>query len=169
MVEILFAPWRLEYVSAADTRDRSECVFCSAFESEDNRATLTLRRDSASFALLNLYPYTTGHAMVAPIRHCSDLADVDVETLCEMMSTVKDLMTAMRELYRPHGFNVGFNVGEAAGAGIEEHLHLHVVPRWHADNNMMTVIGGSRVIPEDLGRTFEKMVGALQSIRGNNT
>ena len=75
-------------------------------------------------------------------------------------------MAAMRELYQPHGFNVGFNVGEAAGAGIEEHLHLHVVPRWHADNNMMTVIGGSRVIPEDLGRTLERMVGELQSIRG---
>ena len=83
-----------------------------------------------------------------------------------MMSTAKDLMAAMRELYQPHGFNVGFNVGEAAGAGIEEHLHLHVVPRWHADNNMMTVIGGSRVIPEDLGRTLERMVGELQSIRG---
>jgi len=165
VVEILFAPWRLEYVSAADTRDRSECVFCSAFKTNDDRGNRTLRRDTASFALLNLYPYTTGHAMVAPIQHCSDLGDVDVETLCEMMSTVKDLMAAMRELYRPHGFNVGFNVGEAAGAGIEEHLHLHVVPRWHADNNMMTVIGGSRVIPEDLGRTFERMVGALQSIR----
>ena len=86
--------------------------------------------------------------------------------MCEMMSTAKDLMAAMRELYQPHGFNVGFNVGEAAGAGIEEHLHLHVVPRWHADNNMMTVIGGSRVIPEDLGRTLERMVGELQSIRG---
>ena len=83
-----------------------------------------------------------------------------------MMSTAKDLMAAMRELYQPHGFNVGFNVGEAAGAGIEEHLHLHVVPRWHADNNIMTVIGGSRVIPEDLGRTLERMVGELQSIRG---
>jgi len=166
--EILFAPWRLDYVSAADTRDRSKCVFCSAFESEDDPATLTLRRDPNSFALLNLYPYTTGHAMVAPIRHCSDLADVDAETLCEMMGTAKDLMAAMRELYRPHGFNVGFNVGEAAGAGIEEHLHLHVVPRWHADNNMMTVIGGSRVIPEDLDRTFEKMAGALRSIRGED-
>jgi len=85
-----------------------------------------------------------------------------------MMCTVKDLMAAMRELYRPHGFNVGFNLGEAAGAGIEEHLHLHVVPRWNADNNMMTVIGGSRVIPEDLGRTLERMVGTLQSIRGKS-
>jgi ATP adenylyltransferase len=168
VVEILFAPWRLEYISAADTRDRSECIFCRAFESPDDPATLTLWRDSASFALLNLYPYTTGHAMVAPIKHCSDLADVDVETLCEMMNTVKDLMATMRELYKPHGFNVGFNVGEAAGAGIEEHLHLHVVPRWHADSNMMTVIGDSRVIPEDLDRTFEKMVEALQSIRGTS-
>ena len=106
--------------------------------------------------------------MVAPAKHCNDLADIDVETLCEMMNTVKALMAAMRELYKPHGFNVGFNVGEAAGAGIEEHLHLHVVPRWHADSNMMTVIGDSRVIPEDLDRTFEKMVEALKSIRGTS-
>jgi ATP adenylyltransferase len=99
--------------------------------------------------------------MVAPVKHCSDLEDVDVETLTEMMGTAKDLMAAMRDLYRPHGFNVGFNVGEAAGAGIEEHLHLHVVPRWNADNNMMTVIAGTRVVPEDLGRTFDRMRDAL--------
>jgi len=103
--------------------------------------------------------------MVAPIIHCSDLADVDVEALTEMMATAKDLMAAMRLLYNPHGFNVGFNVGEAAGAGIEEHLHLHIVPRWHGDNNMMTVIGGTRVIPEDIGRTFERMCSALETVR----
>jgi len=164
-LEILFAPWRLEYVSASDSRDRTTCVFCEAISSKDERATLTLGREHGSFSLLNLYPYTTGHAMVAPIRHCSDLADVDVETLTEMMNTAKDLMAAMRELYRPHGFNVGFNVGEAAGAGIEEHLHLHVVPRWNADNNLMTVIGGTRVVPEDLGRTFDRMRDALERVR----
>ena len=103
--------------------------------------------------------------MVAPIEHCSDLADVDVETLTEMMASAKDLMAAMRELYRPHGFNVGFNVGEAAGAGIEEHLHLHVVPRWKGDNNLMTVIGGTRVVPEDLERTFDRMRDAVQQAR----
>jgi len=156
-LEILFAPWRLEYVSTSDSRDREACVFCTAFHSKDDRATLTLGRERKSFSLLNLYPYTTGHAMVAPNKHCSDLADVDVETLTEMMSTAKKLMAAMRELYRPHGFNLGFNVGEAAGAGIEEHLHLHVVARWKADNNLMTVIGGTRVVPEDLDRTFERM------------
>ena len=157
MVEILFAPWRLEYVSRADARDRSECIFCDAFASQDDRATLTLRRDSRSFALLNLYPYTTGHSMVAPIHHCSEFSDVDEETLAEMMRSAQDLMAAMRKIYHPHGFNVGFNVGEAAGAGIEEHLHLHVVARWRGDANMMTVVGGTRVVPEDLDRTFERM------------
>jgi len=165
VVSILYAPWRLEYVSSADDRDRSKCVFCTAFASQDDAATLTLCRDRYSFSLLNLYPYTTGHAMVAPIRHCSDLAELEVEVLTEIMATAKDLIAAMRLLYRPHGFNVGFNVGEAAGAGIEEHLHLHIVPRWHADNNLMTVIGGTRVIPEDIGRTYERMHGALQTVR----
>lgn len=168
MSEILFAPWRLEYVSRADDRDRSECIFCDAFASRDDRSTLTLRRDASSFALLNLYPYTTGHSMVAPIKHCSDLGDIDEETLTEMMRTAQDLMDAMRDVYRPHGFNVGFNVGEAAGAGIEEHLHLHVVARWRGDNNMMTVVGGTRVVPEDLDRTFDRMNAALAS-KGNGS
>lgn len=166
MAAILYAPWRLAYVSSAERRDRSACIFCAAFGSADDRATLTLCRGRHSFALLNLYPYTTGHAMVAPIRHCEDLADVPVDALTEIMSTARDLTTALRELYHPHGFNVGFNVGEAAGAGIEEHLHLHVVPRWRGDANMMTVIGGTRVIPEDLGTTHERLQEALAGVRG---
>lgn len=165
MIDVLFAPWRLEYVSTADDRDRSECVFCRAFASTDDRATLTLERGNQSFSLLNLYPYTTGHAMVAPIRHTSDLADVDVATMTEMMVAVQDLMAVMRELYRPQGFNVGVNVGRAAGAGIEEHLHLHVVPRWGADNNFMTVVGETRVVPESVGTTYERMRDALLSLR----
>jgi ATP adenylyltransferase len=163
-VGILYAPWRLEYVSAADDRDRNECVFCRAYASKDDPSTLTLRRDTHTFALLNLYPYTTGHAMVAPIHHCSDIADVDVETMTEMMATARDLVAAMRALYDPHGFNVGLNMGAAAGAGIEEHLHLHVVPRWRGDTNMMTVIGGTRVIPEDIGRTYERMLDVLKTV-----
>ncbi len=166
MAGILYAPWRLAYVASADGRDRDRCIFCAAFAATDDRDTLTLCRGEHSFALLNLYPYTTGHAMVAPIRHASDLAEVSVEALNEMMATTKDIMTALRKLYRPHGFNVGFNVGEAAGAGIEEHLHLHVVPRWRGDANMMTVVGGTRVIPEDLKVTHERMVGALAGVRG---
>ena len=139
-------------------------MFCAAYESTDDKATLTLRRDDHSFALLNLYPYTTGHAMVAPIRHCNDLADVSSATMNEMMATCRDLIAALKEIYHPHGFNVGFNVGEAAGAGIEEHLHLHVVARWRGDNNIMTVIGGTRVIPEDLAVTYERMSAALDRV-----
>ena len=169
MVDILFAPWRLEYVSTADDRDRGECIFCDAYASRVDRSTLTLRRDTRSFALLNLYPYTSGHSMVAPIRHCSDLSDLDEETLTEMMRTAQDLIAVLKEIYNPHGFNVGFNVGEAAGAGIEEHLHLHVVPRWRGDNNMMAVIGRTRVIPEDLEQTFQRMTGALARRRGEQT
>ncbi len=143
-------------------------MFCRAFASTDDRSTLTLARAASCFSLLNLYPYTTGHAMVAPVDHTSDLLDVGVETMTEMMAAAKELMAAMRELYRPHGFNLGFNVGQAAGAGIEEHLHLHVVPRWNADNNFMTVVGGTRVVPEDLDTTFDRMRAALESVRGEH-
>jgi len=165
-VETLFAPWRLEYLTAADSRDRSVCIFCRAHASDDDRATLTLWRRSRSFALLNLYPYTTGHSMIAPVNHCSDLSELDDETTAEMMRGARILMEVLRELYKPHGFNVGFNVGEAAGAGIEEHLHLHVVPRWRADNNLMGVVGGTRVIPENLETTFDRMVEAITRSEG---
>ena len=116
--------------------------------------------------MLNLYPYTPGHSMVVPNNHCSDLALLDDETIAEMMLGARELMGVLRVLYKPHGFNIGVNVGEAAGAGIEEHLHLHVVPRWRADNNMMGVIGETRIIPEDLGTTFERMCAAVASSNG---
>jgi ATP adenylyltransferase len=162
-VETLFAPWRFEYVSSVDQRDRTRCIFCRALSSERDRETLTLLRRSRCFALLNLYPYTSGHAMVAPNVHVSDFDRLDEATLAEIMVTARDLMRAMRQAYAPHGFNVGFNVGAAAGAGIEEHLHLHIVPRWRGDTNIMGVIGDTRVIPEDLGTTFDKLRAAIET------
>ncbi len=110
--------------------------------------------------MLNLYPYTSGHCMVAPIAHVGELAALDTETLSELMVGARDLVTVLSDVYRPHGFNIGFNLGEAAGAGIEEHLHLHVVPRWRGDTNLMTAVSGVRVIPEDLGQTFERLRAA---------
>lgn len=157
MVESLFAPWRFDYVTTVDKRNREECIFCRALNSQDDRSTLTLLRREYCFALLNLYPYTSGHCMVAPNVHVSDLDELDDDTLAEMMKVVRTLMGALRDLYEPHGFNVGCNVREAAGAGIEEHLHLHIVPRWRGDTNLMGVIGQTRVIPEDLQQTFEKI------------
>lgn len=153
----MFAPWRLEYVSNAAERRGPGCVFCAAYRSQDDRESHTLWRRERSFALLNRYPYTSGHSMVAPIEHERDLDVLDDETVLEMMRAARDLMRILRQVYRPHGFNVGFNVGEAAGAGIEQHLHLHVVPRWRADTNLMGVVAGTRVIPEDLGRTWDRI------------
>jgi ATP adenylyltransferase len=128
---------------------------------EHDRDTLTLLRRSRCFALLNLYPYTSGHCMVAPNVHVSDLEELDDATVAEIMLTTRGLLGALRRAYAPHGFNVGFNVGAAAGAGIEEHLLLHVVPRWRGDTNLMGVIGDTRVIPEDLCTTFDKVRAAL--------
>lgn len=161
-METLFAPWRFEYVTSVDQRDREACIFCRALSSERDRDTLTLLRRSRCFALLNLYPYTSGHCMVAPNAHVSDLEQLDEATLAEIMVTARSLLRALRVAYAPHGFNVGFNVGAAAGAGIEEHLHLHLVPRWRGDTNIMGVIGGTRVIPEDLGTTFDKLQAAIE-------
>lgn len=162
-METLFAPWRFEYVTTVDQRNRDECVFCRALASASDRETLTLLRRSRCFGLLNLYPYTSGHCMVAPNVHVSELDVLDDATLAEVMLTGRLLISALRTAYAPHGFNVGFNVGAAAGAGIEEHLHLHIVPRWRGDTNIMGVIGGTRVIPEDLGTTFDKIRSALES------
>jgi ATP adenylyltransferase len=159
--ETLFAPWRFDYVTTVDQRNRDDCIFCRALLSENDRETLTLLRADHCFALLNLYPYTSGHCMVAPNTHVSDLDELDDVTLAEMMTTARTLIRVLREVYDPHGFNVGCNVREAAGAGIEEHLHLHIVPRWRGDTNLMGVVAKTRVIPEDLGRTFEKMTAGL--------
>ena len=158
----VFTPWRFDYVSSCDKRVDGECVFCRAHASQNDAETLTLWRWEHSFALLNRYPYTSGHTMIAPARHEAELDALDEATLSEMMVAARTVIRVLRGVYHPHGFNVGFNVGEAAGAGIEEHLHLHVVPRWRADTNFISVLGDVRVIPEDLGRTFERLSGALR-------
>ncbi|MCG6963075.1 MAG: HIT domain-containing protein [Acidobacteria bacterium] len=158
----VFTPWRFDYVSSADKRVDGECIFCRAHASQNDAETLTLWRWENSFALLNRYPYTSGHTMIAPARHESELDALDDATLSEMMVAARTVIRILRSVYHPHGFNVGFNVGEAAGAGIEEHLHLHVVPRWRADTNFISVLGDVRVIPEDLGRTFERLSEALR-------
>ncbi len=162
-MKALFAPWRLEYVSSADRKVEGQCIFCRAWESGDDRDTLTLWRGERCFALLNRYPYTSGHAMVAPVAHVAELRDLDGATMAEMMEAARALIEALKSVYAPHGFNLGMNVGEAAGAGIKEHLHLHVVPRWMADTNFISVVGDVRVIPEDLGVTWDKVGRALKA------
>ena len=157
-MEQLFAPWRFAYVSRAGTS--SDCVLCAAAGGGDE--TLTLARGERAFALLNRFPYTSGHAMVAPIAHVGGFSELDADTLAEMMGMVQRVVRAVEQAYHPHGFNIGFNLGEAAGAGITDHLHVHVVPRWRGDTNFMAVTADVRVLPEDLSETLAKLRRALE-------
>ncbi len=153
----LFAPWRFEYVS--NSQVQSGCIFCAAASGVDD--SLTLLHGERVFALLNRFPYTSGHAMVAPNAHVADLEGLDDASLAEMIVTARRVVRALEAVYHPHAFNLGLNVGEAAGAGIADHLHLHIVPRWRGDTNFMTVSADVRVIPEDLGQTCAKLRAAL--------
>lgn len=155
----LFAPWRFTYVKEA-SRVSVPCIFCLA--RDGGRETLTVTRGKRVFALLNRYPYTAGHLMVAPKVHLGDITMLDRETLAELMEMAQRLVRVLEKVYQPHGFNLGFNLGEAAGAGIVDHLHLHVVPRFRGDTNFMTTNANVRVIPEDLAQTWEKITSALE-------
>ncbi len=158
----LFAPWRFEYVSQEPTG--AGCIFCAAVGG--GRETLTLYTGRRVFALLNRYPYTSGHAMVAPIEHVAEFGLLDLETMLETLVVAQRLARALHVVYHPHGMNLGWNLGEAAGAGIVEHLHMHIVPRWRGDTSFMTAVGRVRVIPEDLGQTWDKLRVALEDDGG---
>lgn len=157
----LWTPWRFRYVSQ---EERKDCVFCAmaAADPAKNRENLILHRAHFSFVVLNLFPYTTGHSMVVPYEHVASLEGVRRETLQEMMDLARDLERTYGAVYHPEGYNLGMNIGKSAGAGVADHLHLHLLPRWTGDTNFMTVVGETRVHPEDLLTTYEKMVGAFQ-------
>jgi ATP adenylyltransferase len=158
----LWTPWRFPYVTQGVKGDG--CVFCNkaAAPAARDRDELILHRARFNFVILNLYPYTTGHSMIVPYAHVADLAAVDRETLAEMMDLARDLEVALARTYHPDGYNLGMNLGKAAGAGVADHLHLHVLPRWAGDTNFMTVVGESRVHPEDLATTYDKLLGAFR-------
>ena len=148
----LWAPWRIEYITGPKS---DQCIFC-----EPDPAHL-VERGERCFALLNAFPYAPGHVMVAPNRHVGDLGDLDDGELLEVMQLAQRLVAAQRSTMNPDGFNVGLNLGRVAGAGIADHLHLHVVPRWEGDNNFMPVLGDTRVIPQALEETRKALVEAL--------
>jgi ATP adenylyltransferase len=160
-MDFLWSPWRYHYIRAnADGTLRPEgCVFCHAPTVQDLSTTLVVARGERSFVIMNLFPYTSGHVMVVPYAHVSSLAQVEDEAVAEIMGFVKRSQQALDDLYRPDGYNVGMNIGKAAGAGIEQHLHMHVVPRWVGDSNFVSVLGETRVIPEDLQASYAKLSG----------
>jgi ATP adenylyltransferase len=161
-VERIWAPWRLEYVKDASKDNESECIFCAGLEDgpERDAENLIVKRGERCFVILNKYPYTNGHLMVAPYEHIAGLQDLDDETMGEMMSLAQRGIAALEASYAPHGYNVGFNQGRVAGAGVEHHIHMHVVPRWGGDTNFMPVLGDTRVMNQTLEDSYATLKGA---------
>jgi ATP adenylyltransferase len=158
-MDYLWSPWRYRYVSTAAPGD--ECFFCKKSAEADDRKNYVLLRADRNFVLLNVYPYTSGHLMIAPYAHVSTLTEGDPLALEEMIRLAQRAEAALRSVYRPGGFNVGINIGHCAGAGVPGHLHLHVLPRWAGDVNFMTTVGETRVLPEDLDSVYEKLSAAF--------
>ena len=152
--ERLWAPWRLEYIRSPSP---DECIFCRAVSAEDDERQLVVERGERCFVMLNAFPYTSGHLMVAPYAHLPSIEDLDPAALTELMTLSQRSLAALRRNYGPDGFNLGINEGSVAGAGIEDHVHLHVVPRWGGDTNFMPVIGGTRVLPQSLGESWQEL------------
>lgn len=152
----LWAPWRLAYVTGASGADAGGCIFCEALDAPP-AAALVLHRGVRCFVILNKFPYNNGHLMVVPVRHAAALADLDQAELGELAALTRTAEMALARAYAPHGFNVGINLGRAAGAGAPGHLHVHLVPRWEGDTNFMTVVADTRVVPEEPGATAARL------------
>jgi ATP adenylyltransferase len=157
----IWAPWRLAYVKDASKDIEEGCIFCVKPTQDDDEANLIVHRGERAFVILNLFPYTNGHLMVAPYQHVARLQDLPAETLAELMSLAQTAMSRLEEVYEPHGFNVGFNQGRVAGAGVEHHIHMHVVPRWAGDNNFMPVLADTKVMPQTLEQSYEALRGGF--------
>lgn len=160
-MELLHAPWRIEYILAPKPEAADHSLFARIAQSSDDEANLVVCRERTCFALLNRYPYNGGHLMVVPYRQARELTDLTDEELCDLMRLTRRCVSALTRAMHPHGFNIGLNLGETAGAGILDHLHIHVVPRWQGDTNFMPVLANTKVLPEALTDIAAKLRAAL--------
>jgi len=158
-MEHLFTPWRYAYITTAEKIQG--CIFCTKLAETDDRRALIVHRGQHCFIILNAYPYTNGHVMVVPYAHEDELQKLAPEAAQEMMSLTQRMEGVLRRLYHPDGVNLGMNIGKAAGAGVAGHIHMHVLPRWVADANFMSVIGEVRLLPETLDETYERIKAEL--------
>ena len=160
-MDYIWTPWRYQYMNEAASGTTPDCIFCDALARNNDAETLIAHRGAKNFVILNRFPYTSGHVMIVPYAHVAELNLCDAETLNEMMQLAQRVEKTFRENYKPDGMNLGMNLGRAAGAGVAGHLHLHALPRWFGDSNFMTVTGETRVHPEDLKTTYERLSKAL--------
>jgi ATP adenylyltransferase len=151
----LWSPWRMKYIE--NNEKEEACIFCNAHAKQDSAANLIAFRGERAFVILNRYPYTSGHLMVIPFQHVSTLEELDPPTRAEIMELTSQCITVLRKTYRPQGFNMGANIGEAAGAGLPGHIHIHIVPRWNGDTNFMSALGETRVLPESIEDTYQRV------------
>jgi ATP adenylyltransferase len=160
-MDYIWSPWRYQYMAQVLAGRQPECFFCDALAGKDDAETLVVHRGEKAFVILNRFPYTSGHVMIVPNAHVAELNLCEAGTLGEMMQLAQRVETAFGANYKPDGMNLGMNLGRAAGAGVVGHLHLHMLPRWIGDSNFMTVTGETRVHPEDLKTTYERLSKAL--------
>jgi ATP adenylyltransferase len=160
-MDYLWTPWRYRYI--AEAGNIAGCIFCDLPAANRDEEMLIVFRGVKNYVVLNRYPYTSGHVMIVPYEHTADFGRLDADTTSEIMVLAQRLQAALDNVYHPDGFNLGMNLGRSAGAGIADHLHLHLLPRWQGDTNFMTTIGETRLEPEDLSTTYEKLRRALVS------
>ncbi|HKB80717.1 MAG TPA: HIT domain-containing protein [Thermoanaerobaculia bacterium] len=164
-MDILFTPWRYPYLTAPKREREDGCIFCKAARSKGMRDTLTLYRNEQALVMLNRYPYTNGHLMVAPMAHDARLFDSSDASLRTLIRLTAESQRILADVYHPDGFNVGMNFGQIAGAGVADHYHMHIVPRWSGDANFMTVTARTRLVPEDLDVTYDKLEPQFRNVR----
>jgi len=157
-VERIWAPWRIEFILGEKPQG---CILCQKPQGKDDKASLILYRGEKNFVMLNRYPYNPGHLMVSPYRHTPDLEELADDEILEHFDLVRRCTRALRKAFQPAAFNIGINIGKAAGAGIGDHIHTHIVPRWEGDTNFMPVVADTRVLPEALASTYDKLLGLI--------
>lgn len=157
--EILWAPWRMEYILG---EEEEACIFCTKPKHNDDKENLILHRGKHNFVIMNKYPYNNGHLMIVPYRHIANFEALKDSESLELMKIISKSMAVLREAIRPQGFNIGMNIGRIAGAGIDDHLHFHIVPRWAADTNFMPVIGHTKIVSEGLWETWERLKAGFE-------
>jgi ATP adenylyltransferase len=162
-MDYLWTPWRYQYMTLVSQGKQPDCIFCDAVERNRDEETLIVLRGKKAFIILNRFPYTSGHVMIVPYAHVAELHMCEPGTLQEIMELAQNVEGAFRKDYKPDGMNLGMNLGRAAGAGVTGHLHMHMLPRWIGDSNFMTVTGETRVHPEELKTTYERLKKALNA------